>query len=79
MMFDKQPTLQEYFDANPSADHALRVEKLPDGRHKFYIHPNGVNGDTLDFVVRGRETECVGGYQLPPAEGAPLADAGREI
>jgi hypothetical protein len=78
-MFTHQPTLQEYFEANPHIDHSLRVEKLPDGRHKFYIHPNGVNGDTLDFTVTGRMTECVGGYQLPPAEGEPLRDDGRSI
>lgn len=34
-------------------DHALRAHRGLDGKVTFYIHPSGVDGETLDFVVRG--------------------------
>ena len=34
-------------------DHALRARVNEDGDVVFYIHPNGGNGDTLDFRVEG--------------------------
>lgn len=54
-------TLEEYFRKQtrthhdltfPVIDHALRCE-FADGVVRFYIHPAGVNGDTVDFEVRG--------------------------
>ena len=54
--------LTEYFEQNwkhepyPIIDHALRVEKMPDGSFHFYIHPANTGGITSDFVVdRGIE------------------------
>ena len=35
------------------ADYALRAQVASDGRVVFYIHPNGVDGDTADFEVMG--------------------------
>lgn len=32
-------------------DHAIRVRAGEDGKPVFYIHPQGVDGDTLDFTV----------------------------
>lgn len=34
-------------------DHALRAHVHPDGSVKFYIHPAGRDGRTLDFQVTG--------------------------
>lgn len=34
-------------------DHHLRASRDADGKVTFYIHPAGVDGDTLDYVVRG--------------------------
>ncbi len=33
--------------------------ELPDGGVHFIIHPDGYNGDTLDFVVNGNELEQI--------------------
>jgi hypothetical protein len=49
--------LHEYFDYHsnqepyPIIDHALRVNRLPDGSFHFYIHPANTNGITVDLVV----------------------------
>ncbi len=49
--------LYAYFEENwlrlpyPVIDHALRIEKLPDGTFHFYIHPADVSGITIDFIV----------------------------
>lgn len=34
-------------------DHALRANVDDEGALTFYIHPMGVDGDTLDFQVNG--------------------------
>ena len=34
-------------------DHRLRSSVSTDGKVTFYVHPDGVDGDTLDFVVGG--------------------------
>lgn len=34
-------------------DHALRAHRGLDGKVTFYVRPSGVDGETLDFVVRG--------------------------
>lgn len=53
-------TLEEYLRKNlrretPHAviDHALRVSADQTGKLSFYIHPQSVDGDTLDFIVDG--------------------------
>lgn len=50
-------TLQEYLDKNFAhgvIDHAIRADVNSEiGQTSFYIHPSGVNGETLDFVVGG--------------------------
>jgi hypothetical protein len=49
--------LFEYFEENwnrnpyPVIDHALRVDRLPDGSFHFYIHPANTGGTTTDFIV----------------------------
>lgn len=47
-------TLEQYLKTNCERkviDHAIRAEIGKDGNPRFYIHPSGVSGDTLDFVV----------------------------
>lgn len=50
-------TLHQYFEENwnripyPVIDHALRVDRLPDGTFHFYIHPATTGGTTTDFIV----------------------------
>ena len=51
-------TLQQYFEENCARqviDHALRADIAPDGTVSFYIHPQNVDGDTLNFVVDGNQ------------------------
>ena len=36
-------------------DHALRADVAADGTVSFYVHPHGVDGDTLDFVVAANQ------------------------
>lgn len=46
--------LEEYLKSNCERqviDHTIRAEIGKDGNPRFYIHPAGVSGDTLDFVV----------------------------
>lgn len=35
----------------PVIDHHIRIERLPDGRFHFYIHPQNASGVTCDYVV----------------------------
>jgi hypothetical protein len=47
-------TLHEYFTENHARgviDHAIRANVDEQGRVSFYIHPQGVDGNTLDFWV----------------------------
>ncbi len=50
-------TLFDYFEENwnrqpyPIIDHALRIDRLPDGTFHFYIHPANTGGTTTDFLV----------------------------
>lgn len=49
-------TLEQYFrdDIERQAiDHALRARINEKDEVVFYVHPHGVNGDTLDFKVQG--------------------------
>lgn len=43
--------LVENFDRGV-IDHSIRSHRGPSGKVTFYVHPSGVDGDTLDFVVR---------------------------
>ena len=36
-------------------DHQLRAELHEDGRISFYIHPDGVDGETPSFYVDGNQ------------------------
>jgi hypothetical protein len=47
-------TLEQYFRNHLSTtiDFSLRVEEY-DGKLKFYIHPDGVNGNTWNFEIKG--------------------------
>lgn len=51
-------------------DHAVRCVKGPNGEIDFYIHPSGVDGDTLDFTVHANELreipEGLGAGSRPP-------------
>ena len=49
-------TLEQYLADDISRgviDHHLRASRDANGKVTFYIHPAGVDGDTIDFVVRG--------------------------
>lgn len=40
-----------------SPDFRVAVQQVKNGGLHFIIHPDGHNGETLDFVVRGNELE----------------------
>src|SRR3546814_19428812 len=42
-------------------DHAVRMQRGPGGEVQLYIHPQGVDGETLDFRVQGK-----GMFEIPP-------------
>src|SRR3546814_1208602 len=42
-------------------DHAVRMQRGPGGEVQLYIHPQGVDGETLDFRVQGN-----GMFEIPP-------------
>ena len=47
-------TLEQYLRENSNKgviDHAIRAQINDNGWVSFYIHPHGVDGDTLDFDV----------------------------
>ena len=49
-------TLEEYLLENLKnlvIDHVIRININAEGEVTFYIHPDGVGGDTLDFKVKG--------------------------
>lgn len=54
-------SLHRYFEENwnrqpyPVIDHALRIDRLPDGTFHFYIHPANTSGTTTDFLVSADE------------------------
>ncbi|ALF52957.1 hypothetical protein ACX27_14785 [Nostoc piscinale CENA21] len=51
-----QHTLEQYFNLHQgkAIDFSLRAEHR-DGGWLFYIHPQGVNGETWDFRVNGNQ------------------------
>lgn len=46
---------------NGRIDHRIRTVKGPNGELDFYIHPDGVDGETLDFTVDGNSLERIPG------------------
>lgn len=38
----------------PAIDHSIRAD-IVDGQVVFYVHPSGIGGETLSFVVKGNE------------------------
>jgi hypothetical protein len=60
---DAVKALFDYFAENwnrtpyPVIDHALRINKLPDGSFHFYIHPANTGGTTTDFIVTAEEVK----------------------
>jgi hypothetical protein len=52
-------TLEQYLLDNinkGNIDFCLRAQKDADENVSFYIHPDGVDGTTLDYYVIGHET-----------------------
>ena len=57
-----ETTLEQYLRAEHdrgAIDFRLRAHVHPDGAVKFYIHPMGRDGLTLDFVVGGNGVSCI--------------------
>lgn len=50
--------LKENFEKNIS-EHSVGVFSAENGEVRFYIHPQGKNGDTLDFIAKGNAMEPV--------------------
>lgn len=49
-------TLEQYFHENmdrDTIDFLVRARSFGSGRVGFYIHPDGRDGETLDFMVQG--------------------------
>lgn len=49
-------TLEQYFHENMDrdvVDFSVRARSFGSGRVGFYIHPDGRDGETLDFMVQG--------------------------
>jgi hypothetical protein len=49
-------TLEQYFHENMDrdvTDFSVRARSFGSGRVGFYIHPDGRDGETLDFMVQG--------------------------
>lgn len=53
----RKTKLKEYLKADFERgviDHEIRVTHIDeDGNPHFYIHPRGVDGDTMDYVANG--------------------------
>lgn len=63
--------LQQYFQENWDRnviDHALRAQPTEDGRIHFYVHPDGHDGDTLDFIVEGNQLTPLNNRMEPANE-----------
>ena len=68
------PTLEAYLRsdfARNVIDHVIRAHVHDDGSVVFYIHPSGVNGDTLDFQVCGNRLVENPRVTRTPAGGTP--------
>ncbi|MEH1975191.1 MAG: hypothetical protein V7L02_18650 [Nostoc sp.] len=53
-------TLENYFQLHDGKviDFRLRVQKDQNNQYSFYIHPQGIDGETWDFKVIGNFLEC---------------------
>jgi hypothetical protein len=57
-MPDEKKSFEEYLrseNAKAHIDFRIRTIRGPNNELDFYIHPDGADGDTLDFEVRGNE------------------------
>lgn len=55
-----KPTFEQYLSQSFAAgiiDHSLRVSSDDKGNLSFYIHPDGKDGETADFVLIGNRLE----------------------
>lgn len=55
-------TLEDYLENNHTEgiiDHVLRAELNGEGKITFYIHPQGRDGETLDFEVTGNSLDLI--------------------
>ncbi len=60
-MPSEQHTLEKYLrdaDAAGAIDHSVRA-RVGNGAVTFYIHPQGQDGQTLEFVVGGNGLSCI--------------------
>lgn len=58
----KMKSLEQYLRENVqkgAIDHIIRASVDSDGLVTFYIHPHGVDGDTLDFSVDGNQLHAM--------------------
>ncbi len=55
----------------PHIDHALRIDRRPDGSFHFYIHPANAGGVTTDFIAYpdGRVEEGYNGGAATETDG----------
>lgn len=53
-------TLENYFQIHEgkAIDFRIRVQKDQNNQYSFYIHPQGIDGETWDFKVIGNFLEC---------------------
>ena len=60
-------TFEQYLRSqlSQSIDFKLRVLTNKDGDLVFYIRPDSVDGDTLDFLVDGNALDCVSERVMP--------------
>jgi hypothetical protein len=77
------PTLESYLRAAAERnviDFRIRCTPGADGTTGFYIHPDGKDGDTLDFTVTDNELKlrnCACATPQPPLVESPVADPTR--
>jgi len=70
-------TLEQYMKENLDdeiIDHAVRASRDEYGTVRFYIHPDGHDGDTLDFRVRDGNVVVPitnDGFEVPAHVGTP--------
>lgn len=73
-------TITEYleqYEKQGVIDFTVRTYKDNSGQIRFYIHPTGKDGDTLDFVPKGNELSTVYDIVLPTNDRTELEFARR--
>lgn len=58
----ERPTLEKYLQQNLDndvIDHSIRCVRGPNGEVDFYIHPSGVDGETLNLTVKGNDLTII--------------------